>query len=99
MTEPLSIRLDELRRAARDLHAIAIRLRADLAALASAAGDDINVDWHTTDGQRQVGRRATARLVAVVRDLDLTARALDEAADAYRAADDRSAARHRAVPW
>lgn len=99
MTEPLTVRLAQLRDAATDLHTIAVQLRCDIAALDTAEADVIDTTWQVTGAQRRAGRRAVTRLIAIIRDLDLTARALIDAAEAYLASDDRSAHRVRAVPW
>ncbi len=94
MTEPLTVALDELRAAAADLHAIAIRLRADVATFEYASISD---GWRTTAATRRCGTTVAGRLNAVIRDLEHDRAALDEAATAYLAADDRAARRQPAA--
>jgi hypothetical protein len=99
VTEPLAVRLNQLRVAASELHTVAVQLRSDVAVLATAADEVIDVDWRAAGGQKRAGRAAVTRLVAIIRDLDLASRALLDAAEAYAAVDGRSAYRARAVPW
>ena len=99
VTEPLTVALDELRAAAADLHAIAIRLRADVAAFEYASIGD---GWRSSEATRVCGITVATRLNAVIRDLEQDRAALDEAATAYIAADDRATLRlpGRAMqPW
>jgi hypothetical protein len=87
VTEPMTVALDELRAAAADLHAIAIRLRADVAAFEYASIAD---GWATATATRRCGSTVAGRLTAVIRDLEQDRAALDEAAAAYVGADDRA---------
>lgn len=86
MTQPLTVALDELRAAAADLHAIAVRLRADATSFehASVAGD-----WRAAAASRQCGASVATRLAAVIRDLEHDQAALDEVASEYAAVDSR----------
>ena len=90
VTEPMTVALDELRAAAADLHAIAIRLRADVAAFEYASIGD---GWRASTATRRCGVTVATRLNAVIRDLEQDRAALDEAASAYAAADDRAVRR------
>ena len=99
MTSPLTVALDELRSAAADLHAIAVRLRSDVASFefASVAGD-----WRTATASRHCGQSVAERLAGVVRDLEHDQAALDAAAAAYAASDSRASLRmppSRIRPW
>jgi hypothetical protein len=90
VTQPLTVALDELRAAAADLHAIAVRLRADVASFEFAT---VSGSWRSAAASRQCGTSIATQLTGVIRDLEHDQAALDEAVASYQASDDRASRR------